>query len=175
MEPPAFEDKEGMLLWLTKQLDLFWDSELMWEVRYQAAQPIGLWDIREGGPVEDDAVNAALNLDYGPLVKRLRSGRASPELIKWVAGYIESGGFAKKKTKQQRITGSLGWLAAQDVPHIKRLWRKHYGRKRDERGQLHYEAIRFAALVRGLDEDEKTLFQIANYVGRSRRARQRVA
>ena len=94
---------------------------------------------------------------FGPLLDELRSPENTnivpKSVIEFLARYIAvdnrplptgAGRPPRAKSERRADINPLVWMAAQDVPRIRKLWRDHYGTKRRARAQTEAEA--FAAM-----------------------------
>lgn len=85
---------------------------------------------------EERIIAAAEELDYRPLATELEAG-ASRRLQRYVAHKLLTGGFAARKPASKRAL----LRAADDVAHILRIWRTHYGRRNRAKNLANAEDI----------------------------------
>ena len=146
---PAWDDDDDMALWLNERLDAerqaFDNMELVPDAMMVRA---GRMELAAQTP-DDYAIAQALDLNYEPLRSLLDNG-ASVRVQRWTAQRLPRGFAARKVPPRQKAAKLKRLRAADDMPRIKRLWRKYYGHK--GYGQ-HERLVRFAAKRWGLSAD----------------------
>ena len=155
LKTPEWDDDTKMRFWLEIQLD----TELE----------------QDGASVTPDILHER-TLKFRPrnppdLVARLRSGEATADDLNWIADHIERGQRIPRrprgrpslpKTERRLKTKNLTWLAAADVPRIKKLWKKYYNKNYG----VHVRACSFAAERWELGENGTE--KLITYLRRSR-------
>lgn len=160
---PRWEADDDLLAWVYAELEQWWDSD---ECRHGQLN-IGLHDPRSSEGFADDAViTAAEALKFGPLTARLRSGRASPDLVtRWLPAAIGCGLFAQRRSRVEKLEAPTQ-RAVRDLPQVEAMLAQAFPKKK----RIREKALTLVALRHHVEE-----LEVGNLLKRSRRDRRRIS
>jgi hypothetical protein len=169
VKPPAWDDDKALVAWVYEQLKTWWEGR--WEDdEWWLGQPLGSLNLHAPS-IADPTIADAENLDFTRLCGRLRSGRVTPGLLRWLADAIERGVFAARKGRREKLRAP-SQRAVCDLPNVERMLALAFPEKTVS--DVHDKAM-WLVVIRHGDGDEQLLRTVENLVKRGRRDRRRVA